>query len=343
MSSSITFQYTTTENLTASSAALKAFDLVPTSVVKSGTNTWNVSYAKDAVLAKASRLNALYNIFCSSAQYTASNQDVFTQLRIDFCVQPESFPNDFCPHIEDFNKLGEAKACSRLYSTNTDFNNSNISNRVQCSNMTKYLDIRDTDETMKAAVQNGYKAFCKANPTMKECQCYNRAIFSTYKDAITALSSGGTTLQSGNESCWYVPCIYRTNITVDPDIQKAYDRVQCPNVCQNIVAAINVKTAVFSDLSLSNDCTGGSSQADKVVEDISKSVKKTEVSKQFEVAKEQLATQKPQAPQTMSTTTLVVIVVVCVVVVVVGIVYAALSSATTTASTATTMASGRRS
>lgn len=315
-----TFQYTTTENLTTASTALKAFDLAPTSVVKKGTNTWDVSYATDALLSKASRLNALYGIFCSGTQYTDANQDAFTQLRIDFCLQPETYPSYYCPFVADYNKLGETKACSRLYSTNNDFNNSSISNKVQCSGLTKHLDVRDTDEAMKAAVQNGYKQFCKANPTMKECQCYNRATFTAYKDAVAALTSGGASIQSGNESCWYVPCQYQNNITVDPDIQQAYARVQCPNVCQNIVAAINVKTAVFSDISLSNDCVGSSAATGgTIVEDISKGVKKEEVAAQFEAAKTQPATKTSQA--SVSTGVIVGVVVGVVVVVVVLVAY----------------------
>lgn len=278
MSETITFEYFSIETLTVASPVLKAGDLSPKTVVKSTGSYWKVSYLLSDVMQKTSRINALYNIFCSSLQNTTYNSETFTQLRIDFCLQPETYPSLYCPTIEDFNEL-KTNTCSRLYSTNNDFNDNNISNKVQCAGLVQYLDVSSSNDTMKAAVQNGYKKLCENNKDMRECQCYNRANFSSYQNAKSILSSG-TTLQSGNECCWYVPCQFQTNITVDPVIQNAYDRVACPSVCQNIVAAVNVKNAVFSDISLSNNCIG-STQSD-VEKDISDNVDKIAAAKLFQ-------------------------------------------------------------
>ena len=38
---------------------------------------------------------------------------------------------------------------------------------------------------------------------------------------------------------------FENNITVDPNLLNAYNKIQCPNVCQNIVAAINVKFPIL--------------------------------------------------------------------------------------------------
>jgi hypothetical protein len=272
---SIVFQYSTTDTtLSTTSPVLKVDDLAPTSVVKATGSLWNITYSWNDLQQKASRIQALHSLFCTSPQNSAYNQSTFAQLRIDFCIQPETYPSLYCPAITDYNKLG-TNTCSRLYSTNNDFNNDKISNKIQCSGLVPYLDVSNTDSTMKTAVQNGYKTFCAANPTMRECQCYNRANFEAYKNTKEVLSSGGS-MQSGNESCWYIPCQYQTNITVDPDIQNAYGKIECPSVCQNIVAAINVKNVVLSDISLSNNCFGTGSGTVKT--DISSDATKKTVS-----------------------------------------------------------------
>lgn len=292
--SEITFEYYSTTTLSVASSVLKADDLAPTSVVKKSTSMWDVSYSLSELYKSANRINAIYNIFCSYTQNSEYNSSMFTQLRINFCIQPETYPSIYCPEIADYNKLN-TNSCSRLYSTNNDFNNSNISNKVQCSGLVSFLNVSNTDDTMKAAVQNGYKAFCAANKDMRECQCYNRANFEAYKNAYNVMSSGSV-MQSGNESCWYIPCQYQTNITVDTDIQNAYNRIECPSVCQNIVAAINVKNATLSDISLSNNCIGTSSDAIK--SDISSGVGKEDANVLFEKTKDETtSTPAPQKPQ----------------------------------------------
>lgn len=306
MSDTITFEYISTDTLTTSSSVLKADDLAPKTVVKSTGSYWKVTYLLSDVMARTSRINAIYNIFCSSSQNSTYNSDTFTQLRIDFCLQPETYPSLYCPTIQDYNSLN-TDTCSRLYSTNSDFNNSKISNKVQCSGLTQYLDVSSDDTTMKTAVQNGYKTFCSNNKTMRECQCYNRANFTAYQNAKTILSTGSS-LQSGNECCWYIPCQFQTNITVDPDIQNAYDKIQCPSVCQNIVAAVNVKNAVFSDISLSNSCVGTEENVEK---DISDNVSKTEAKQLFQEQEKKtaVATKKPSDTFTMNRQTFLGIIV----------------------------------
>lgn len=290
------FEYTTssTTTLTKTSSELKAYDLLPTSVVKkTGSSTvWNISYSTTELLKSPSRINAIYTIFCSSSSSQSStyNNETFTQLRIDFCIQPETYPDLYCPEIEDYNDLN-TNQCSRLYSENNDFNNDKISNKVQCSGLTQYLDVSDTNDTMKTVVQNAYKKFCANNKTtMKECQCYNRYNFENYQNAKTILTSGSSILQSGNECCWYLPCQFRTNITVDPDIQNAYDRISCPSVCQNIIANINVKNVNMSNINLSNNCVGTSTN-EEVKKDISDEIKtKEEATSLFEKEKIQIST-----------------------------------------------------
>jgi len=265
MTDVVDFQYTTTATLTTSSTSLTAYNIQPTSVSKSGTNTWKVSYNKSDLLQNANRLNSIYKIFCRGTQWTQDNYDAFTQLRVDFCVQPEtSSPSLNCPTITDYNNLNTT-TCSRLVSLNQDFNNEDLSNYVQCSGLVDYLNVDNTDTSgLKTVVQNGYKKLCSANPTMRECQCYNRATFQAYKDVSSVLSKDST-LQSGNDSCWYIPCLYQTNIMVDPVLQNAYGKVQCPNVCQNILAAVNVGTANISGIKFSNNCGGGSSANNDVI------------------------------------------------------------------------------
>lgn len=296
--SEITFEYSTTSILSISSSDLKADDLLPTKVVKKSGNIWSVSYLLSDVMKKANRVNALYNIFCSSSQNSDYNSNVFTQLRIDYCMQPETYPSLYCPNITDYNNLN-TNSCSRLYSTNSDFNNSNISNKVQCSGLVGYLSVSNTNDTMKTAVQNGYKSFCSANKDMRECQCYNRSNFEAYKNAYSILSTDSI-MQSGNESCWYIPCQYQTNITVDTDIQNAYNRIECPSVCQNIVAAVNVKNVNFSDISLSNKCIGTST--DVIKKDISANVSNEKTDILFkEVAITPPATNPPTGKLSLNT------------------------------------------
>lgn len=314
--SEITFEYsTTTTTLSTSSSVLKADDLLPTNVVKKSGYIWSVSYLLSDVLKKANRVNALYTIFCSSSQNSDYNSSVFTQLRIDFCMQPEDYPSIYCPDITDYNNLN-TNTCSRLYSTNNDFNNSNISNKVQCSGLVGHLNVSSTDDTMKTAVQNGYKSFCLANKNMRECQCYNRANFEAYKNAYSILSNGSV-MQSGNESCWYIPCQYQTNITVDTDIQNAYNRIECPSVCQNIVAAVNVKNVNLSDISLSNNCIGTST--DVIKKDISANVSNEKTNTLF---KEVATTPTTTSPPSGKPSWIMIVVVVCIVVVVIMVLIA---------------------
>lgn len=288
MSSFTTFEYTTTSTatLTTTSIELKANDLAPITVSrKTGFSTvWNISYSTTELLKTAARINAIYTIFCSSSQSSTYNTETFTQLRIDYCIQPETYPDLYCPDITDYNNLN-TNQCSRIYSTNNDFNNNQISNRVQCSGLAQYLNVSNTESNMKTVVQNAYKKFCANNKTtMKECQCYNRSNFEGYQNAKTILSSGST-LQSGNECCWYLPCQFQTHITVDPDIQNAYERVSCPSVCQNIIATVNVKEVSLSNINLSNNCVGTSTN-NEVKKDISNEVtSKEEVNTLFQQEK----------------------------------------------------------
>lgn len=264
---STTFQYKETSStsvLTTTSSQLLAYDLQPTSVSRtaSGSNVWDVSYSTTDLLAKKDRLNAIYNIYCADAkQYSTTNSNTYLNLRLKYCIQPESYPSVHCPEITDYNGLA-TNTCSRIYSKNQEFNNNDLNNHVQCSELKDYLDVRNTNTAMKTAVQNSYNSFCSDNPTMRECQCYNRSKFDAYNNLKKVLSSGANTLPNGNESCWYIPCQYQTNITVDPDIQNAYDRIECPDVCQNIIAAINVKNFIVNDVSLSNQCATTTTSSD---------------------------------------------------------------------------------
>ena len=258
----ITFEYNTSSTLTKFSSVLLAYDLYPQDVVKKTSSLWNVSYNKDDLISKPVRMNELYKIFCSSSQNSIYNSTTFAQLKVDFCLQPESYPSYYCPNnIGDFNNLNTT-SCSRLISTNPEFNNTDLGNRMQCSELKRYLDIDSTNDDVKTVMQTGYRNFCSKYPTMKECQCYNRSLFDAYNNAKAILSSG-TSLPSGNESCWYIPCQYQTNIQVDPSLQEAYARVQCPNVCQNIIAAVNVKNVSLNNISMSNNCLATSGNAVK--------------------------------------------------------------------------------
>lgn len=296
----ITFEYNTVDTLTTSSSILKADDLVPISVVKKAGSIWNVSYSLKSVMETSSRINALYKIFCSYPQDTTNNLTTFLQLRLDFCIQTESYPDLYCPNnIEDFNNLNTT-TCSRLISKNQDFNNIQLSNKIQCYGLKQYLDINSTDETMKTLVQQGYKNLCENNPTMKECQCYNRANFEAYKNAIKILSTDSSSMQSGNESCWYSPCIYKTNIQVDPDLQLAYGRVQCPNVCQNIIALVNNQNVSLSDISLSNDCIA--SNTDSIKENITDNITNKEATKIYTAEETKSKTTTPSPTSKTSIT-----------------------------------------
>lgn len=296
--SNITFQYITVDTLTTSSSVLQADDLAPMSVVKSSGSVWNVSYSKDEIYKKASRIKALYNIFLSSSQSSSYNNQQFLQLRIDFCLQPETYPSLFCPSITDYNNLN-TNTCSRLYSTNNDFNNQDLSNVIKCNQLINYLDIDDTNEDMKTAVQTGYKQFCTNYKTMKECQCYNRADFDAYKNAKAVLSYSSST---PNECCWYTPCNFQNNITVDPNLLNAYNKIQCPNVCQNIVAAVNVKNAVFSDISLKNECFSDTTNSN----DISSKVKDEDATPLFNSLMTTTPTPSITTTSVMDTKTLII-------------------------------------
>jgi len=298
----ITFEYTTVDTLTTSSSILKADDLVPLSVVKQSGSVWNVSYSLSDVMASSSRINAIYKIFCSYPQDTTKNLTTFLQLRLDYCIQEESYPDLYCPNnIGDYNNLN-TNTCSRLVSTNSDFNNTQLSNKIQCYGLKQYLDVGSTDETMKSVVQLGYKNFCSNNPTMKECQCYNRANFDAYKNAVSILSTDSS-MKSGNESCWYIPCQYKTNIQVDPDLQSAYENVQCPNVCQNIIALVNNKNVSLSDISLSNNCIA--SNVDSIKESITDNITNKEATKIYS-AEETKSKATTASPKSASATTITI-------------------------------------
>jgi hypothetical protein len=310
MSSLTVFEYTTssTSVLTTTSSELKAYDLAPSAVAKkSGSSTvWNISYSTTELLKYPYRLNAIYTIFCSSLQTSTYNTETFTQLRLDFCIQAETYPDLYCPKITDYNNIN-SNQCSRIYSTNNDFNNDKVSNKVQCAELAEYLNVSSTNTIMNTLVQKKYKKFCADNKTtMKECQCYNRADFEAYQNANAILSSGST-LQSGSDCCWYVPCQYKDNITVDPDLQNAYDRISCPSVCQNIIATVNVKNVSLSNINLSNNCIGTSTDnTETTKKDISEEIPTEEqASVLFQKEKEK----KTTSTDKLSKNTLILIIV----------------------------------
>lgn len=175
---------------------------------------------------------------------------------------------------------------------------------------------------MNTSVQKKYKKFCADNKTtMKECQCYNRTDFEAYQNANAILSSGST-LQSGNECCWYVPCQFKSNITVDPDLQNAYDRISCPSVCQNIIATVNVKNVSLSNINLNNNCVGTSTDnTETTKKDISEEISnKEQASVLFQKEKEKTTTSTSTNKLSKNTLILISVSVAIVVFIIIGLI-----------------------
>lgn len=194
--------------------------------------------------------------------YRATNQNTFQDLRIQFCIYVDTL---YCYNLpRNFNSTDpvytmSTDKCSRLFgSANAPFNQVSMTNNpVACADLKKYLNISEPSSNIKDAVQARYSSFCDANVDLLECQCYNREKFDAFQNTRQILSGNNQqSMVNGNEVCWYLPCQYQRGVMMPQELQTSYDRVQCPNVCQNIVAAINVNQANFNNISLSTNCGG---------------------------------------------------------------------------------------
>ena len=243
-------------------------------IANENSTTWKMIYSKSIFdtgvrNGNITPLQRANNYFLSAQQktnlgsvYLAANQDTFQDLRIQFCIytdtlycnnQPLSFNGADPVYTMSMNK------CSRMIgSGNAPFNQvSMTSNPVACDSLLKYLNINEPSSNIKDAVLARYSNFCDTNVDLLECQCYNRQKFRAFQDTRQILSGNNQqSMVNGNEVCWYTPCQYTRNIMMPTELQTSYDRVQCPNVCQNIVAAINVREANFNNIALSTNCGG---------------------------------------------------------------------------------------
>lgn len=179
--------------------------------------------------------------------YRDMNMDTLNSMRYGFCLTPEPLNLQYCPEIPQYNSTSDDVLCSRVVSTNKQYNNSmDSTNKVRCSLI--YTELTDPKSDRYADASAMFHQYCLANPESYDCQCYARAQKSLYRQTKDAL--GGAAV---NDVCWYKPCSYQTNIFVPPELLNA--PASCPSACANVIIVDDVKGRVDVDnVSMNNDC-----------------------------------------------------------------------------------------
>lgn len=188
-----------------------------------------------------------------SMNYYQKNLDTCKDLRYTFCFTPETDPNLFCPTIPNYNSTSPTIVCSRVVSSNNQFNNANdSSNLVQCSQLSVPL------WTSDPSVTASFTQYCNKNTTSYDCQCYNRSKVSLYQTVKDSLADAAVA-----DTCWYKPCMYQSNIYVPPELQATPK--PCPSVCANVIVNADVKGGVnMQDISLVNVCFSDATTVDNI-------------------------------------------------------------------------------
>jgi len=96
---------------------------------------------------------------------------------------------------------------------------------------------------------------CNNNPSLLECQCYNRSNSTAYTQMTNAITSSFPNFQ-GQASCWYTPCQgVDPNILVPSDMADAKSTT-CSTSCSTILQVANrpSNTATFSQNNLVQTC-----------------------------------------------------------------------------------------
>lgn len=98
------------------------------------------------------------------------------------------------------------------------------------------------------------KKYCTKYDTL-ECQCHNRSSKSSYQ--LFQNTSGLLINSTGNDGCWYTPCLDdpTSNILIEERMRE--DKRNCPpTVCQNIISVINrpENSVNLSNLDLRTSC-----------------------------------------------------------------------------------------
>lgn len=179
--------------------------------------------------------------------YRDLNMDTLNSLRYNFCFMPEPLNLQYCPEIPRYNSASDDIKCSRVVSTNRQYNNSmDSTNKVRCSLF--YTELTDPTSDRYADASAMFRQYCMGNPDSYDCQCYARAQKNLYKQTKDAM--GGVAV---NDVCWYKPCSYQTNIFVPPELLNA--PANCPSACANVIIVDDVKGRVNIDnVSMNNDC-----------------------------------------------------------------------------------------
>lgn len=273
MTDTIRFYYVGTTKPSTSSLTIS--DLVPTAITQNTSTLWYVDYSESKASSNANYINGLYNIFYTMDSH---NKTMLDNLRVDYCTRNEDYPKSYCSSIDDFNKIESKNTCSRIFSTNATHNSSYYgTNFVNCPGLSTLLTPgSDNYSVLETDLQTKYKTFCDNNLYAKECQCYNRSQFDGYKSAYSVLSSNNSnTILNGNDICWYIPCQFKDRIVVPPNLIQSYDKVECPSVCQNILAVLDAKTVYVSDIDMVNNCGKDSTDSNGSNTDISKTIAPT--------------------------------------------------------------------
>lgn len=179
--------------------------------------------------------------------YRDLNIDTLNSLRYQFCFAPEPLNEQYCPEIPNYNSTSENVRCSRIVSTNQQYNNSmDASNKVRCSQL--YTELTDPKNDRYSDTSAVFRQYCSRYPESYDCQCFARAGNNLYQQTKDAL--GGAAV---NDVCWYKPCSFQTNIFVPSELLNA--PASCPSACANVIIAADVKGKVdINNVSMNNTC-----------------------------------------------------------------------------------------
>lgn len=260
-SSTISFTIMDTSNQTIPKKIIP----VSVSLVTGKTTIWTVTYNVQDMIAYAVGLNLVYDMFLGiqlspnlPTAYVTQNQSNFDYLRSLFCFQSDTN----CPVITNYNNT-KNPVCSRLISANPAFNNNAPGNNINCNQFLQGIlgqSIGTSPSTSSSVIQSNFSSYCTNNPSSLDCQCYLRNNDTNYKAVTTMLASSSnqaSVTSFGNDVCWYTPCQFQNNILVPVNLISASTTVNCPNVCAQIISAINVQNVNITGNTFSQNCGGG--------------------------------------------------------------------------------------
>lgn len=239
--------------------------------VSTNTGIYNIQYTinydsyndVNNLIAKYTNVSSEFASKLSSnstgTNYWQMNMNTLNSLRRKFCFQPAQY-NYNCPTIIRYTSTSDEKLCSRIIENKALYNDNNDPNNyIKCSQFISDLSGIPTSEAAAS-----FRQFCSENPNSWDCQCYVRNDVPIYQSLKSALTSTDGTSGSGiNDTCWYGPCAFQSNIFVPPDL---LPQTYCPPVCANVI----INEAVGGNINqqnifMENQCFQNSSDTNAIV------------------------------------------------------------------------------